>query len=143
MSKKVQVYVGTTKGAFVFTSDKARKKWDSSDILFKSWIVMHMQLDPRDQRLHAATAHYVYGPTTHYSDDFGKTWTQAKQVPVISRPSKSGRPASTVEEMFRAESGEDIAVKPEAMIKVWNITSTVLAGRPDLDGLEMTGTCFA
>jgi hypothetical protein len=122
MSQKVQVYVGTSKGAFVFTSDRARKKWQSSDILFKSWIVMHMRLDPRDQRLHAATAHFVYGPTTHYSDDFGGTWTQAKQVPVITRPSKSGRPASTVEEMFRAESGENIKDDPEKMIKVWNIT---------------------
>lgn len=122
MSQKVQVYVGTSKGAFVFTSDKARKKWQSSDILFKSWIVMHVALDPRDQRLHAATAHFVYGPTTHYSDDLGQTWTQAKQVPVLTRPSKSGRPASTVEEMFRAESGEDITSKPESMIKVWNIT---------------------
>jgi hypothetical protein len=122
MGQQVQVYVGTSKGGFIFKSDRARKKWQSSDIQFKSWIVMHMRLDPRDQRLHAATSHFVYGPTTHYSDDFGKTWTQAKQVPVISRPSKSGRPASTVEEMFRAESGEDVLTRPEKMIKVWNIT---------------------
>ena len=30
MSQKVQVYVGTSKGGFVFTSDRARKKWQSS-----------------------------------------------------------------------------------------------------------------
>ena len=83
---------------------------------------MHMQLDPRDQRLHAAVSHFVYGPTTHYSDDFGKTWTQAKQVPLITRPSKSGRPASTVDEAFRSEGGEDIKDKPEKMVQVWNIT---------------------
>ena len=83
------------------------------------------------RRLHAATAHFVYGPTTHYSDDFGKTWTQAKQVPALPRPSKSGRPASTVEEMFRAESGENIKDKPETMIKVWHIEPgrLVRAGR--------------
>jgi len=94
-----------------------------------------MRLDPRDRRLHAATAHFVYGPTTHYSDDFGQTWTQAKQVPVISRPSKSGRPASTVEEMFRAESGENIKDNPEKMIKVWNITP----GNPREPGVVYAG----
>ena len=122
MSAKVHVLVGTSKGGFIFTSTPARKRWKASDIQFKSWNVMHMQLDPRDGRLHAAVSHAVYGPTTHYSDDFGKTWTQASQVPTITRPSKSGRPMSTVEEMFRSESGEPVKEKPERMIKVWNIT---------------------
>ena len=49
MSQKVHVYVGTSKGGFIFESDPARKKWQSSDIQFKGWTVMHMQLDPRDQ----------------------------------------------------------------------------------------------
>ena len=121
MSKKMMVFVGTSKGGFVFESDENRKKWEMSDIQFKSWNVMHMQLDPRDNRLHAAVSHNVYGPTTHYSDDFGKTWVQAKQVPVLTRPSNSGRPASTVNEAFSSEAGEALT-KPEKMIKVWNIT---------------------
>lgn len=121
MARKVMVFVGTTKGGFIFTSDPERKQWQMSDILFKSWNVMHMQLDKRDHRLHAAVSHNVYGPVTQYSDDFGKTWTQAKQSPVISRPSASGRPPSTVEEAFRSEGGEKIDT-PEKMIKVWNIT---------------------
>lgn len=135
MSAEVNILVGTSKGGFIFTSDAARKKWKASDILFKSWDVMHMQMDPRDHRLHVATSHFVYGPTTHYSDDFGKTWTQAKQVPVITRPSKSGRPASTVEEMFRSESGENIKDKPEQVVKVWNITP----GRPSEPGVLYAG----
>jgi hypothetical protein len=121
MSKKVLVFVGTQKGGFIFESNEKRKRWKVNDIQFKSWNVMHIQMDPRDQRLHAATSHFVYGPTTHYSDDFGKTWTQAKQVPVLSRPSKSGRPASTVDEAFRSEGGEEIKDQPEKMIKVWNV----------------------
>ncbi|MBN1453884.1 MAG: hypothetical protein JW963_22910 [Anaerolineales bacterium] len=131
MSEKVMVFVGTSKGGFVFNSDAARKKWQVSDIHFKSWNVMHMQMDPRDRRLHAAVDHVIYGPTTHYSDDFGKTWMQAKQVPAITRPSKSGRPASTVEEAFRSESGESFKDKPETMIRVWNITPG-RAGEPDV-----------
>jgi hypothetical protein len=122
MSAKVNVLVGTSKGGFIYTSTAKRKRWDVSDIQFKSWDVMHMQLDPRDGRLHAAVQHVIYGPTTHYSDDFGKTWKQAAQVPAITRPSKSGRPMGTVEEMFRSESGDPIKDKPEQLIKVWNIT---------------------
>ena len=116
--KKVMVLVGTQKGGFIFESNATRKKWQVSDIHFKSWNVMHMQMDPRDQRLHTATSHYVYGPTTHYSDDFGKTWTQAIEVPLLTRPSKSGRPASTVDEAFRSEGGQSVQGIPEKMIKV-------------------------
>ena len=122
MSEQVKVLVGTRKGGFIFSSDTARKEWQVSDIHFKSWNVMHMRMDPRDRRLHAAVDHVIYGPTTHYSDDFGKNWTQAKQVPTLTRPSKSGRPASTVDEAFRSESGESFKDTLETMIKVWNIT---------------------
>ncbi len=119
---KVQVYVGTHKGGYIFTSDEKRKKWDQSELLFKSWEVMHMKLDPRDQRLHASAAHPVYGPVTHYSDDLGKTWTQAKQVPAFTRPSKSGRPIGTVDEAsqvgWEAEKLKDV---PEKIIKTWHI----------------------
>jgi len=115
------VFVGTDKGGFIFSSDAKRKKWQTSDVQFKSWNVMHMQLDPRDQRLYAATSHFVFGPTIQYSDDLGNTWTQAKQSPVLTRASKSGRPAGTVDEAFRSEGGESIQNVPEKMNKVWNI----------------------
>jgi photosystem II stability/assembly factor-like uncharacterized protein len=121
MGKQVMVFVGTGKGGFIFESDEKRRDWRVSDIHFKSWNVMHMQLDPRDRRLHAAVSHSVYGPTTHYSDDFGRNWTQARQVPVISRPSKSGRPPGTPGEAESSAEGTGIEHKPEKMIKVWNI----------------------
>lgn len=121
MGKKVIVSVGTSKGGFTFTSSPDRKAWQSSDILFKSWKVMHMKIDPRDQRLHAAASHFVYGPTTHYSDDFGQTWTQARQSPAIQRLAKFGRPP-TVEDVSQSASPAAAADKLESMIKVWNIT---------------------
>jgi hypothetical protein len=64
MSKKVLVFVGTSKGGFIFSSNAKRAKWRASDIHFKSWSVMRMKMGPRDQRLHAAASHFVYGPTT-------------------------------------------------------------------------------
>ena len=95
--------------------------WRVGDIQFKSWKVMHMQLDPRDRRLHAAVSHAVYGPTTHYSDDLGQTWMQARQVPALTRPSKSGRPPGTPDEAEHSAEGGDLGARPEKMIKVWNI----------------------
>ncbi len=115
---QVKVMVGTPKGGFIFTSDKDRKAWSVSDILFKGWNMMHMQVDPRDGRLHAALSHFVYGPTTHYSDDLGQTWTQARVSPAFSRPSKSGHPHGTPESAF---SGQPPTEKQEEVIKVWNI----------------------
>ena len=56
MSKKVMVLVGTQKGGFIFESNEKRKRWKVNDIQFKSWNVMHLQMDPRDRRLHAATS---------------------------------------------------------------------------------------
>jgi hypothetical protein len=120
--QKVMVFVGTRKGGFIFSSDLKRKRWQVGDIHFKSWNVMHLQMDPRDRRLHAAVNHFVYGPTTHYSDDLGKTWTQARQVPALTRASKSGRPPGTPEEAERLAEGRD-GMKDEAekLIKVWHI----------------------
>lgn len=115
---KVVVMVGTRKGGFIFTSDRERRKWEKSDILFKGWGMMHLTLDPRDGRMHTAVEHFVYGPTTHYSDDLGLTWKQAEVVPALTRPSKSGRPHSTVEEAF---SRHPLPERPEEVIRVWQI----------------------
>jgi hypothetical protein len=114
----VRVLVGTRKGGFIFTGDKDRKQWSVSDILFKGWNVMHIVMDPRDRRLHAAINHFVFGPTTHYSDDLGQTWTQSPEPPRFTRPSASGRPGGTPEEAY---SGHPIPDTPEEVLKVWNI----------------------
>src|SRR5258706_10008330 len=95
---KVKVLVGTRKGGFIFTSDKDRKQWSMSDVMFKGWNMMHMVMDPRDQRLHSTLTHYVFGSTTHYSDDLGATLTQSPAPPAFTRPSVSGRPGGTPEE---------------------------------------------
>ena len=95
---EVILLVGTRKGAFIFSRDRDRKTWQISDLMFKSWNVMHMNLDLRDRRLHAAVVHDVYGPSTRYSDDMGTTWVQSAQIPEFSRPSCSCRPAGTPDE---------------------------------------------
>ncbi len=136
MSKSVKVFIGTRKGGFVYSSDLERKRWHAGDIQFKGWNLMHMQLDPRSQRLFASASHYVYGPTIQYSDDYGKTWTQAKQSPAFTRPSKSGRPYGTVDDAMRAGSGDTtVKDKPESVDKVWHITP----GRKNEPGVLYAG----
>lgn len=118
MSKQVKVLVGTRKGGFIFTSDTARQKWTPSELMFKGWNMMHMVMDPRDGRLHASLTHFVFGSTTHYSDDMGETWKQCPAPPKFTRPSVSGRPGGTPEEAY---SGKPIPTTPEEVLKVWNI----------------------
>ncbi len=123
MKKKVMLFIGTRKGGLIFSSDETRQKWQVSDLLFKGWRVMHMRFDARDGRLHAAVVHDVYGPSLHYSDDFGQTWEQARQAPSFERSSRSGRPPATPEEAQQAITGEyPSSSKPEKVLKVWNIT---------------------
>lgn len=117
--RRVLVLVGTRKGGFIFSSDAKRKEWKVSGPHFKGWNVMHMMFDARDRRLHAAVAHDVYGPNTHFSDDLGKNWMQAKQAPAFSRPSASPRPLGTPGEVNDPETAKN---KSEKVIKVWNIT---------------------
>jgi hypothetical protein len=129
---QVRLLVGTRKGGFIFTSDKARKQWSVSDVLFKGWNMMHMVMDPRDGRLHAALNHFSFGSTTHYSDDLGQSWKQGSVAPKFSRPSASGRPGGTPEEAY---SGKGIPTTPEEVLKVWNIEP----GRPDEPGVLYAG----
>jgi photosystem II stability/assembly factor-like uncharacterized protein len=129
---KVMVFVGTRKGAFILTSDSQRKAWQVSGPHFKGWNVMHMTRDARDGRLHAAVVHDVYGPSTHFSDDLGKNWTQAKEAPAFTNPSTSARPIGTVAEARDPEAAKS---KPETVANIWNIQP----GRADEPGVLYAG----
>jgi photosystem II stability/assembly factor-like uncharacterized protein len=115
-SSKVLVLIGTRKGGFILQSDSKRETWGMKGPMFKGWNVMHLTFDPRDRRLHAAVVHDVYGPSTHYSDDLGENWTQGREVPTFSRPSKSSRPLGTPDEVKEPDS-----VQAEKVLKVWHI----------------------
>lgn len=116
---KVLVMVGTRKGGLIFSSDQGRSEWQTSNLHFKSWNVMDIKLDTRDQRLHAAVVHDVFGPSTHYSDDLGANWHQAEHVPEFPRASLSKRPLGTPEEVREEETA---LATQEKIIKVWTIT---------------------
>ncbi|MER3419141.1 MAG: hypothetical protein C4290_00840, partial [Chloroflexota bacterium] len=78
MSTRVRLLVGTRKGAFIYTSDARRERWELSEPILPGWSVYHLAADPRREppRLYAAAAHWAWGPCVARSDDGGRTWQQ-------------------------------------------------------------------
>jgi photosystem II stability/assembly factor-like uncharacterized protein len=71
----VRVLVGTQKGAFILTSDEARKEWAISEPHFAGWEIYHIngsQVNP--DRLYASQSTGWFGQLIQRSDDGGKTW---------------------------------------------------------------------
>ncbi len=80
------VCVGTRKGAWLFESDAARKRWKVNGPHFLGHIVHHVVLDPRDGRTLLAAAKTGHlGPTVFRSTDFGKTWKEAARPPAFPK----------------------------------------------------------
>ncbi len=72
---QVRVLVGTKKGAFIFTSDAARREWQIEGPHFGGWVVMHMQGAATDpDRLYAAPWTDWHGQVIQRSDDGGRSW---------------------------------------------------------------------
>ncbi len=71
----VRVLVGTRKGAFVLTSDAARKQWDVQGPHFGGWEIYHVKSSPLNpNRLYASQSTGWFGQLIQRSDDGGKTW---------------------------------------------------------------------
>src|SRR5579859_2330070 len=73
----VLLLVGTMKGAFIFRSNKSRKKWEKGGPHFPGSAVYAMAYDDRKgrQRLWAGPTSMHWGNVLRSSDDFGKTWS--------------------------------------------------------------------
>src|SRR3954469_394091 len=70
----VRVLVGTRKGAFILTSDEARKVWDVSGPHFAGWEIYHLNGSPADpNRLYASQSSGWFGQIIQRSNDAGKT----------------------------------------------------------------------
>ena len=74
----VRVLVGTRKGAFLITSDGARRRWSIDGPFFGGWQVMHVHGSPADpDRLWASQWTDWHGQLVQRSDDGGRTWNPA------------------------------------------------------------------
>jgi photosystem II stability/assembly factor-like uncharacterized protein len=73
---KVRLLVGTVKGAFILTSDGARKQWTMDGPMFGGWEIYHMKGSPVDpDRIYTSQSSGWFGQVMQRSDDGGKTWT--------------------------------------------------------------------
>jgi BNR/Asp-box repeat protein len=71
----VRVLVGTSKGAFVITSDGKRKDWAINGPFFAGWEVYHLKGSPVDpNRVYASQSTGWHGQIVQRSDDGGVTW---------------------------------------------------------------------
>lgn len=71
----VRVLVGTRKGAFILSSDGARKSWDVSGPHFAGWEIYHIKGSAADpNRIYASQSSSWFGQQIQRSDDGGKSW---------------------------------------------------------------------
>lgn len=93
---QTHVLVGTRKGAWIYTSDEQREKWQISEPMMPGWTVQHMAVDTRrtPTRIYAAANHWAWGPSVARSDDGGKTWEQ--RSPGLAFPADMGLTVTSV-----------------------------------------------
>ena len=71
----VRVLVGTRKGAFILTSDGARKEWKVSGPHFAGWEVYHLKGSPADpNRIYVSQTSGWFGQLVQRSNDGGQTF---------------------------------------------------------------------
>jgi hypothetical protein len=73
----VLVLVGTMKGAFIFSSDKSRRRWKVDGPHFPGEAVYSIAYDSRGGRTRTLVGAHSnhWGSTIRLSDDFGRSWT--------------------------------------------------------------------
>ena len=114
--------VGTMKGAFVFRSDKSRRKWKMDGPHFRGEAVYALLHDTRAGRARtfAATNSMHWGPSVRSSDDYGTTWSTGEGRSVRF-PEESGRAVAQIWQLApgRAETPDSLycGVEPAALFE--------------------------
>lgn len=124
----VRIWVGTRKGAFVFTS-KDRKKWECDGPFFSGQEVHHVAQDPRDPKRHyAAVGNAWFGSHLHASADHGKTWQIAEKGLEVK--------GITGKSWAVTEKGMELKEIPDATLKrIWHVAP----GADDEPGVVYVG----
>ena len=95
--------IGTRKGAFILSSDGARKSWKVSGPHNAGSEVFHLTYDSREGGvLFAAVNHLIWGPNIQRSYDLGKSWLPTKEPPRIS-----GEETNTIKNIWHVEPGRE------------------------------------
>lgn len=96
MPDRIQLLVGTRKGAWLYTADASRRQWQISDPILAGWSIYHAAFDSRRStpRLYLAGAHWAWGPVVAKSDDGGKDWNT--RSPGLAFPKDMGESVGSV-----------------------------------------------
>jgi len=76
VNEKIELLIGTKKGAFILDSDAARQQWQVRGPFCESWPIHHV-VRASDGTLYAGGGNAWYGPSVFRSEDDGATWTQS------------------------------------------------------------------
>ena len=145
----VRLLVGTRKGAFIFTSDEKRDKWEISGPHFGGWEIYHLKGSPIDQnRIYVSQTSSWFGQMIQRSDDGGKTWFQPGLKPGELTSTPDGMPLAESNKFLydtSAETGKPLTTHqwydgtqhPWEFKRVWHLepsltdVDTVYAGVED------------
>ena len=118
----VLVLVGTTKGAFIYTSDAARTRWRVDGPHFPGEAVYSLAFDQRAgrTRLLAGVHSNHWGATIRTSDDFGRSWSESERQ-AVRFPESSGLSLAQVWQIVPGRASEpDVVycgVEPAALFR--------------------------
>jgi len=82
---RIQVFVGTVKGAFLYSSDESRSEWTVEGPLLGGWKVGAVSPDGEGGYV-LATSSYVYGAMVHRGEDL-RSWDMVEAPPRYSEES--------------------------------------------------------
>jgi photosystem II stability/assembly factor-like uncharacterized protein len=78
VTARVELLIGTSKGAFVLEGDEARRDWQVRGPFCETWPIHHFIRTP-DGPLYAAGGNAWYGPAVWRSEDDGASWTVSSE----------------------------------------------------------------
>lgn len=78
MADRIELLVGTKKGAFILDSDTSRREWRIRGPYCETWPIHHF-IRAADSTLFAAGGNVWYGPSVWRSTDDGASWTQSSR----------------------------------------------------------------
>lgn len=108
----VLVLVGTMKGAFIFSSDRSRRKWKVDGPHFPGEAVYSIAYDSRRGRTRTLVGAHSnhWGSTIRLSDDFGRSWTGPERQ-AVRFPEGSGLSLAQVWQIAPGRASEPDVVR--------------------------------
>ena len=79
MTKQVLLLLGTKKGAFILTADRARQTWSLRGPFCDAWPMNHVVGDATTGTIYAGGGNEWFGPAVWQSTDLGATWTHSSE----------------------------------------------------------------